>query len=126
MKNVLLILVLLGGFVMTASAQAKCEPANCAPCPPGCCIIKNCCPKGAAASAQEKQGDVLFVSMLNVDQKDVPTTCTKKEMKACAKACKAQSRTAVTAGFNPATPCQPKTATIEVQPTTQKVSMQKS
>ena len=82
MKNVLMILFLLGGFVMqTLEAQ------NCSlPCPPGCCKIS--CPLGAnrGSASAEKTGEVTLASLM-VDGKEPMCTMSRKEMKACMAAC---------------------------------------
>jgi len=92
MKTVLMILVLVGGLVTSNALAQSCKPANCAPCPPGCCII-NCCPgKGSAASASNAVStELMFATMVSEGQNAncQPAQMSRKERKACMAACKA-------------------------------------
>ncbi len=108
MKHVLMIVFLISGFAMTESyGQAACNPANskpadCKPCPPGCCIT-SCKPGAAAASTSASvsavPAEVTFASwvaegaMTNCDSSKM----TGKERKACQVACKSAQ-----ASFTPA------------------------
>lgn len=108
MKNVLMILILFGGFAINASAQQNCKPADCKPCPPGCCIVNCCTPKGAAArvSVEPSSEAQLASFMLGTPSCNM----TKKEMKACIAACKADavaSSTTSTVSCKPSPTCQP-------------------
>ena len=109
MKNVLMILILFGGFALNASAQQNCKPANCAPCPPECCIINCCASKGSAASATPTSEAQLTSLMLGSSSCNM----TKKEIKACKAACKANAETttvSITPSCKPYPTCQPTTA----------------
>jgi hypothetical protein len=93
MKNVLMILFLLGGFAI-ASVDAQ----SCKPCPPGCCII-SCClngKSGAAAAQKSADGTAAFASF---SPEAMTATCegkkmSKKDMKACQAICEAHSTAA--------------------------------
>lgn len=109
MKTVMMILVLLGGVAISGLNAQACKPADCKPCPPGCCIIK-CCPgtSAAAASATTNQlpADVLFASLPIGGQDSSRNTAnmSRKEMNACKPACK------TAASCTPAPSCQPSPA----------------
>lgn len=138
MKNVFLILLFIGGFTVSDAIAQSCKPANCAPCPPGCCIINCCTSKAAAASVTTEQtADVMFASFLAEGLKADNKACkmSRQEMKACIAACKATSNattsTVSTTSCQPSPACQTakacnKATTVEVFPAAQKVSMQKS
>ena len=83
MKNVLLILMLLGGFAIQELDAQKC----CVPCPPGCCIT-SCKPAGQSASASvsnEQAAQVALASFMLPGESPAcqPQQCSKKEVKAC-------------------------------------------
>lgn len=130
MKNVFVILVLISGFVVSNADAQSCNPANCPPCPPGCCII-NCCTSKAAAAAitTDQTMDVMFASFLAEGLKT--TKMSRKEMKACIEACKTSGTTAA-ANCQPTPACQPTTAfkvttgSAETIPAVYKVSLPKS
>ena len=125
MKNVFLILVLFGGFAMSSLSAQACKPANCAPCPPGCCII-NCCKGAAAAASVENTSDAPFVLLTaNSLEQPQPQTMSRKEMKACVAACKKANVTTAQPSCQPAAckpaACQPsagqpKTALVNLAP----------
>lgn len=99
MKNLFMILFMLGGFALSdAGAQANCNPANCTPCPPGCCIVNCNATRGSAAAVSTTPVEVAFTSFLIEGLESTGKDCnlTKKEMKACMKSCK----TASTSGSN--------------------------
>ena len=138
MKNVFMILLFIGGFAVSDAGAQSCKPANCAPCPPGCCIINCCTSKAAAASVtNEQSADVLFASFL---AEGLKADCkagkmSRQEMKSCIAACKSTSTattsTAVSTGCQPTPACQTakvcnKASSAEVFPGGQKVSLQKS
>ena len=138
MKNVFMILLFIGGFAVSDAVAQSCNPANCTPCPPGCCII-NCCTSKAAAVAvtSEQTADVMFASFL---AEGLKTDCkagkmSRQEMKACIAACKSSSAattpTAVSVGCQPTPACQTskvctRSASSGAYPASQNVSMQKS
>ena len=83
MKNVFLILMLLGGFAIEQLDAQKC----CVPCPPGCCIT-SCKPagnRGSAAVTNEQAAQVAFASFMlpNENPACQPVCLSKKEAKAC-------------------------------------------
>ena len=134
MKNVFLILVVMGGFAVVDAVAQSCNPANCLPCPPGCCIINCCTPKAAAVSASSAQPvEVMFASLLaeNLQGEVKAGNISRKEMKACLAACKASSATVVT-NCMPTPACQAPVAckaenSIAVQgPVTVQASLQKN
>lgn len=111
MKNLLMILLMLSGFALPdAGAQANCNPANCAPCPPGCCIVNCNSTRGSAASVTAIPVEVAFASFLMEGLESTGRDCnmTRKEMKACIKSCKSASASAVNAtAVTNSTGCQP-------------------
>lgn len=116
MKNVFLILMLFSGFAMSTLSAQSCKPADCAPCPPGCCIINSC--KSDAAASAVKTNDAAFV--LVAAQQEVQSTMSRKEMKACMTACK-KANVAATKATSPPPACQPascqsKTALVNTTP----------
>ena len=116
MKNVFLILVLFGGFAMSTLSAQACKPADCAPCPPGCCII-NCC-KGADAASAETGANSVFVLLAAASTEQPSQTMSRKEVKACMTACKKGNVTTATPSCQPAackpSACQPKTALVNI------------
>ena len=82
MKNVFMILMLLGGFAIQQVDAQKCS----VPCPPGC-IITSCKPAGQSASASvtnEQAAQVALASfMLPGESPACQPQCSKKEIKAC-------------------------------------------
>jgi len=126
MKNVLLILILLGGFALNASAQ-NCKPADCKPCPPGCCIVNCSTSKGAAANVQPTNEAQLTSLMLGTPSCNM----TKKEMKACLAACKSNNvATTTEVSCKPIPTCQPTTTckshqqAVDVTPVIYRASVQ--
>lgn len=111
MKNVLMFLVLFSGLALAdISAQANCKPADCAPCPPGCCILKGCSPKTASA-ADEKTLDISFVSFAEEDMRKARSCqMTKKEKEACIAACKSYAAANASSSCLPAPSCHTATA----------------
>jgi len=101
MKNVLMIMLLLGGIAIQQIDAQSC----CIPCPPGCCI-KSCSPaKGAAAAATTDQTiEATFASFMLAASE---TTCQPKpgataEVKCVPAACKSN--------VMPTSTCKPSTA----------------
>ena len=111
MKNFLMILLMLSGFALSdAGAQANCNPANCAPCPPGCCIVNCNSTRGSAAAVSTTPVEASFTSILIEGLESTGKDCnmTRKEMKACVKSCKSASASAVnTTAVTNSTGCQP-------------------
>ena len=104
MKNVLVIVLFLSGFAFSGLQAQACKPADCAPCPPGCCIIKCCPPNSSAASASltDLSPNAMFASMpADVKQACMDQKMSKKEIKSCLTAC-AKS----TAAYQPSPACQ--------------------
>ncbi len=122
MKNVLMFLVLLGGFAIQSADAQSCFT----PCPPGCCI-SSCCLAGKSASASatpslELPADVVFASLL-VEGLKTDAHATKmshKEKKACqaATTCQPTSACPVTPACKLTTP-----TTTEQHPTVYKASL---
>jgi hypothetical protein len=102
MKNLILTFMLFAGFAASDLMAQACKPSSC--CPPGCCAIQCCIGKQAATAeaANAAQPDLLLVAQ-NVMAAPA-CTMTKKEMKACMKACKSQ-QVAVSTGCQPAPSC---------------------
>jgi len=99
MKNVVMILMLLGGFVITTS-QAQ----NCQPCPPGCCITSCKAPAGSAASAQ------VMPSTLNIFAAYSPQptpACTPQQMASCTSQQAAACQGAQNVALKEGKACQP-------------------
>ena len=111
MKNVLLMLVLFSGLAISSASAQSCKPADCAPCPPGCCIINCCTDKGAAADAKGKS-DVTYASLVAYDAAGKEIKMSKKEMKACMASCKKANAVpqTTTAACQPSPSCQPNPA----------------
>ena len=110
MKNALMLFFLLAAFAVSGvQAQSSCKPADCAPCPPGCCII-NCCTKGGAAAStlSGKESDAVFASMINEGLKSCerPAQMSRKEWKACLSACKVNAQAQSTAACQPSPSCK--------------------
>ena len=108
MKNVLVIFFLLSGFAYSGLQAQACKPADCPPCPPGCCIIKCCPPNSSAASASvtDISPDAMFASM-SMDKKGICNgqKMSKKEMKECMTACTKSVAAAKTASCQVVTAC---------------------
>jgi hypothetical protein len=108
MKNVLVIVFFLVGTAYSSLQAQACKPADCAPCPPGCCIIKCCPPNSGSASASltDLSPNAMFASM-PAESKEACNgqKMSKKEMKSCMAAC-----TKSAAATKTATNCQVTTA----------------
>jgi len=110
MKNVFLILLLMGGFAVSGVFAQNCVPCPpCPACPKGCCMAAN--KNSASASAQ------IVPATLDLSAACTPemmAACqgekkmTKKEMKACQSACTSGAPSACTSGTPSA--CQSSTA----------------
>lgn len=116
MKNVLLMLVLFSGLAISSASAQSCKPANCAPCPPGCCIINCCTSTGTAADVNgksESESKVTYASLVAYDAAGKEIKISKKEMKACMASCKkanVATETSTAANCQPSPSCQPNPA----------------
>ena len=102
-------LVLFSGLAISSASAQSCKPADCAPCPPGCCIINCCTSKGAAADANGKS-EATYASLVAYDAAGKEIKMSKKEMKACMASCKKVNTATVTstvAGCQPSPSCKP-------------------
>jgi len=121
MKNVFLILLLLGGFITTALQAQSCQP-----CLPGCCMASCKTPNGSTASAQLMPAtfDILaaYPATNSVGQADMK--CTPAEVAACKTSCTTnktacstanapQCQSAASVAFQPSSAphCQPASST---------------
>ena len=112
MKNVLIVLVLLSGWAISDASAQACNPANCKPCPPGCCIINCCAPPSAAGLISEKALEATFASFVIEGENSTakPEQMSRKEMKSCVKACKVAYVKANPTGCKPSPTCVPSPA----------------
>jgi|SRR5688500_12294017 len=112
MKNVLIVLILLSGWAVSEASAQACKPADCKPCPPGCCIINCCAPASAAGLISEKALEATFVSFMTEGENSTANTqeMSRKEIKSCMKACKVAYVKANPTGCKPSPTCQPSPA----------------
>ena len=102
MKNLILTIMLFLGFAASDLMAQACKPASC--CPPGCCAIQCCIGKQAASAEATGSGQPELLLVATNVMAAPECSMTKKEMKACLKACKSQKATATT-GCQPAPSC---------------------